>query len=192
MSQRRLRFAVLGTGIFAPEFTPYINEVGEVVAICDRDAKSRARFLQRTGLKLLEFEDHERLLQAVDIDAVALTGPNHLHKPQTIAAARAGKHVYCEKAMAPTVPDCWEMVRACEIARVRLMVGHKRRLRPAWARALQLRDVLGPVHAISSCCYHDAAIMTSRDGGRGKLSRVVCSTFEACTNLTGCWPCAAR
>lgn len=36
------------------------------------------------------------------------------------------------------------------------MIGHKRRLRPPWARMLELRDQLGPVYAISSCKYHDS------------------------------------
>ena len=55
--------------------------------------------------------------------------------------------------MALTVPDCWEMVHACEAAKVRLMVGHKRRLRPPWARMIQLRDLVGPVVALSTVGY---------------------------------------
>ena len=156
MNDRKLRFAVIGCGDFAPYFAPYINEVAEVVAICDPRPEGRARFRQLTGLALLEFEDYERLLAEVDLDAVAITSANHTHKAIAIAAARAGRHVFCEKAMAPTVPDCWQMVRACEAANVRLMVGHKRRLRPPWARMIELREQLGPVFAISSCLYHDA------------------------------------
>jgi UDP-N-acetyl-2-amino-2-deoxyglucuronate dehydrogenase len=59
------------------------------------------------------------LLAEVEVDAVALTGPNCTHKPIAIAVARAGKHVFCEKMMALTVPDCWEMVHACDAANVR-------------------------------------------------------------------------
>src|SRR5579872_1891928 len=156
MNDRKLRFAVFGAGNFAPYFAPYINEVGEVVAISDPSLEARAQFREKTGLILREFDDVTRLLAQVDFDAVAILSPNHTHKPITIAAARAGKHVYCEKAMAPIVPDCWEMVRACEAANVRLMVGHKRRLRPPWARMIQLRDELGPVYSITSCVYYDA------------------------------------
>lgn len=58
--------------------------------------------------------------------------------------------------MAPAVPDSWEMVRACEAAKVRLMVGQKRRLRPPWVRMIQLRDELGSVVAISVMGYFDA------------------------------------
>ncbi|MFH1007770.1 MAG: Gfo/Idh/MocA family oxidoreductase [Candidatus Latescibacterota bacterium] len=157
MDAPKLRFAMFGTGVFGQIFAPYINEVAELVSICDPSPEARSAFREKTGLALPEFDNAERLLAEVDIDAVALTGPNHTHKPLALAAARAGKHVYCEKTMAPTVPNCWEMVRACEAAGVRLMVGHKRRIRPPWARMIQLCDQLGPVYAISSCKYHDSS-----------------------------------
>jgi predicted dehydrogenase len=156
MANKRLRFAIFGTGGFGTCFAQYVNEVAELVAICDPKPESRANFLKATGLKVPEFDDHERLLANVQVDAVVLTGPNHTHKPQAIASACAGKHVFCEKAMAPTVPDCWEMVRTCEAAKVRLMVGQKRRLRPPWSRMLDLRKQLGPLVAISTLAYWDA------------------------------------
>jgi glucose-fructose oxidoreductase len=153
----KLRFAMFGTGGFGTFFANYINEVGELVAICDPSPEARAGFVESTRLKVLEFADYERLLDTVEVDAVALTGPNHTHKTIAIKAAKTGRHVFCEKAMALTVPDCWEMVRACEAAKVRLMVGQKRRLRPPWARMIQLRDMLGPVRAISTVGYFEEA-----------------------------------
>lgn len=152
---KKLRFALIGTGTFGPWFARYLNEVGELVAISDPKPEARARFGEISRLTLPGFDDYQRLLAEADIDAVAITGPNHLHKPITLAAARAGKHVFCEKAMATTVPDCWDMVRACDAAKVRLMVGHKRRLRPPWARMLELREQLGPVVAVSGTGYFD-------------------------------------
>ena len=64
--------------------------------------------------------------------------------------------MFCEKTMAPTVPDCWAMVRACELAKVKLMVGHKRRLRPPWARIIQLHELLGAPIAMSIVGYFDS------------------------------------
>jgi predicted dehydrogenase len=156
MTHRRLRFALFGAGDFGPYFAPYINEVAELVAICEPRPEARQNFARQTGLHVTAFDTIERLLADVDIDAVAITSPNCTHKEIALAAARAGKHVYCEKAMANSVPDCWEMVRACATAGVRLMVGHKRRLRPPWARMAALRDRLGPVAAITACLYYDA------------------------------------
>ena len=156
MTRNRLRFALFGAGDFGPYFARYIVEVADLVAVCDPSAEARTRFRETTGLQLAEYDSHQRLLAEVDIDAVAITSPNFTHKEITVAAAQAGKHVYCEKAMAPSLPDCWEMVNACQAAGVRLMVGHKRRLRPPWARMIELRDQLGSVAAITSCYYHDA------------------------------------
>lgn len=153
MNKRKLRFGMFGTGNFGPFFAKYINEVAEVVAICDPSPAARTRFLDSTQLKVQAFESYRELLDSVDLDAVALTGPNHTHKDIAVQAAKTGLHVFCEKAMALSVQDCWEMVRACEAAKVRLMVGQKRRLRPPWARMIQLRDVLGPVVAISTVGY---------------------------------------
>ncbi len=158
MPNRRLRFALFGAGSFGPEFAPYINEVAEVVAICDPNPQTLKDFSRRTGLQVAQFDDPQRLLAGVDIDAVAIASPHFTHKDIAVAAAWAGKHVYCEKAMATTVPDCWAMVRACEQAGVKLMVGHKRRLRPPFARMIELRDRLGPVAAITACLYYDARV----------------------------------
>ena len=156
MNNRRLKFAMVGTGNFAPVMAGFIGEVAEVAAICDPSANSRARFVQSTALNVAEFDDYQKLLDMPGLDAVALTGPNFTHPPIAIAAAKAGKHVFCEKTMAPTVPECWNMVRACEAAKVKLMVGHKRRLRPPWARIIQLREQLGSVAAMSIVGYFDA------------------------------------
>lgn len=155
MSQPRLRFGLFGCGSFGRELARYILEIADLPAISDPDPAARQAFGALKG-SFHEYEDAEALLAKEDIDAVAITSPNFAHKPIAIAAANAGKHVYCEKPMANSVPDCWEMVRACEKAGVCLMVGHKRRLRPAWARMIELKKDLGPVIAITSCQYYDA------------------------------------
>lgn len=156
MKNPKLRVALVGLGDFGPYFAPYIREFAELVAACDPDPKARAGFDETGGLELPAFEHHDPLLAEVDVDAVVIASPNFTHREITVAAAEAGKHVFCEKAMANSVPDCWEMVRACERNNVRLMVGHKRRLRSPWARMIELCEQLGPVLAINSCAYYDA------------------------------------
>src|SRR5437667_4651081 len=100
MQNRRLRFALFGAGDFGPHFAPYINEVAELVAICDPKPECRQNFVHQTGLQIAQFDDPDRLLASVDLDAVAITSANFTHKDIAVVAARAGKHVYCEKAMA--------------------------------------------------------------------------------------------
>jgi len=156
MANAKLKVGLIGTGDFGPHFAPYVNEVSELVAVCDPNPAGLANFSKQTGLKLPEFDHHEKLLDSADLDAVVIASPNFTHKEIAIAAAKRGKHIFCEKAMATTTSDCWAMVRACEKANVRLVVGHKRRLRPPWARMVELREKLGPALAITACAYHDA------------------------------------
>ena len=152
----RLRFALFGSGDFGPQFARYINQVADLVAVCDPSPDARRRFAEQTGLEIAEFADPDTLFDSVEIEAVVIASPNFTHCPIAVAAARAGKHVYCEKAMANSVPECWEMVEACQQAGVKLMVGHKRRLRPPWARMIELRERLGAALAVTSCAYFDA------------------------------------
>jgi glucose-fructose oxidoreductase len=60
-----------------------------------------------------------------DIDIVYVVTPNALHAEHCIAAARAGKHVICEKPMAVSVAECDAIIGACRAARVRLAVGYR-------------------------------------------------------------------
>jgi predicted dehydrogenase len=72
------------------------------------------------------------------IDAVDIVTPNDLHAPIAIAAARAGKHVLCEKPLARTGPEAREMAEAAKQAGVKAMVGYNYRKVPAVAYAREL------------------------------------------------------
>ena len=75
-----------------------------------------------------KFED---ALTERSVQAVVLATPHSLHLPQVLAAAAAGKHIFCEKPLALTRADAGKMVQACERAGVVLGVGHNRRWWPA-------------------------------------------------------------
>ncbi len=66
-----------------------------------------------------------RLADHPDIDIVYVVTPNGLHAQHAIAAARAGKHVICEKPMATSVADCDAILAACAAAKVRLSIGYR-------------------------------------------------------------------
>ena len=70
-------------------------------------------------------------LQDLSISAVVLATPHSLHREQVVAAASAGKHVFCEKPLALALADAEGMVAACRAANVHLAVGHNRRFWPS-------------------------------------------------------------
>jgi predicted dehydrogenase len=84
--------------------------------------------------------DLPALLARPDVDAVALTSPTQLHRAQTVEAAAAGKHVFTEKPMAVTLPDCDAMISACRAAGVVLSVNTVTRFRRGIRLAKQLVD----------------------------------------------------
>jgi predicted dehydrogenase len=80
--------------------------------------------------------DFQRVLADRTIDAVIITTPHSLHAAQIVAAAAAGKHVFCEKPLALTRADAVRAIDACTRAGRVLMVGHDKRYLPSMA-ALQ-------------------------------------------------------
>ena len=91
-------------------------------ALCDTNRERLRDVGRERGVSTLYTSLNETLADP-DVDAVSLVTPPFVHAAQTIAAARAGKHVYCEKPMAPSVGDCRRMVEAARNAGVMLMVG---------------------------------------------------------------------
>ena len=101
----------------------------EVVAIASRDADRGRSDAERLGIPRVH-GSYEALLADPEVDAVYVPLPNHLHAEWTIAAARAGKHVLCEKPLAMTAADAERMVEACRVAGVLLMEAFMYRLHP--------------------------------------------------------------
>lgn len=96
---------------------------GEVRAVLSSDAGRGASFAQANGIAY-HTTSLQDLLSRPDIDAVYISTGNRLHVEQTIAAARAGKHIMCEKPLALSVEDANEMVRVCNHAGVVLGTNH--------------------------------------------------------------------
>jgi predicted dehydrogenase len=73
------------------------------------------------------YTDGQRVAERPDVEAVVIATPEAAHRHWTEAAAAAGKHVLCEKPMAPSLEDADAMIAACRGAGVQLMIGHSRR-----------------------------------------------------------------
>ena len=96
-----------------------------------------------------DYESLPRIADNPDIDVVYVVVPTALHAKYAIAAAEAGKHVWCEKPMAMTVEECQRIIDACKAQRVSLSIGYRMQHEPNTRTVMQLaRDK--PYGAIKS------------------------------------------
>ena len=93
-----------------------------VAVVSDLD-ESRAKDLAE-DIESTYVTDYTELLARDDIDAVLIASPPFMHRQMTEAAAEAGKHVFCEKPMSPTLADCDAMTSAVTEAGVKFQIGH--------------------------------------------------------------------
>jgi predicted dehydrogenase len=98
------------------------------------------------------YDTYDSLLADPNVDAVYIPLPNSLHKECTIKAAKARKHVLCEKPMARTEEDCLEMISVCRENGVKLMEAFMYRftLKTAKLKELIYEKVIGDVKHIHS------------------------------------------
>lgn len=85
------------------------------------------------------FDNYEEFLKS-DFDAVYITSANQYHYEQVIAAARAGKHIICEKPLALNSKEAEEMVKVCEENNVKFSVGYLQRFHPLTKKAKEFLD----------------------------------------------------
>lgn len=102
---KKIKIGVLGAGMFAKSFIPLFKAHPSVekVALADIDPE-RLRQVADTFRITETYAGLEELCRS-DVDAIAIFTQRHLHAPQTIAALRAGKHVYCAVPMAHSLED---------------------------------------------------------------------------------------
>jgi len=86
------------------------------------------------------YENFDNIADNDSIDVVYVVLPNSMHKEFVIRAAKAGKHVFCEKPMGLTSKECEEMIAACKNAGVRLFVGYRLHTDPYHKAAMKFRD----------------------------------------------------
>jgi predicted dehydrogenase len=130
-----LRLALVGPGSMGSRHLACYAKMPDVriVGVVGPDAEEARPAAEQAGCSA--FGSLDDCLRAVDVDAVDLCTPTHLHKGDALRAAAAGKHVLCEKPLARTLADAEEMASACEAAGVRLLVGHVLRFFPQYQMA---------------------------------------------------------
>lgn len=127
-----IRAAIIGLGTWGQNLVRSVHgheTTLRFVAAATRTPEKAQAFVQAYGLRLLP--TYEDVLRDPGVDAVVLATPHSMHTDQIVAAARAGKHVFCEKPLGLHAQDAERAAQACADAGVTLAVGYNWRYQPA-------------------------------------------------------------
>jgi 1,5-anhydro-D-fructose reductase (1,5-anhydro-D-mannitol-forming) len=145
-----LGWGIIGTGGFAGSATaPAINALGaggSLIAVVSRDQGRADAFAAQHGARRA-YADYADLLRDREVDVVYISTPNAQHAEQALAAARARKHVLCEKPLTLTVADARRVVEAFEAAGLKLGTHFQTRHHTAFVETKRLleRRAIGDV-----------------------------------------------
>src|SRR5512135_1164925 len=140
-----VRIGVIGLGTRGTSLLRTLLELpaAQVVAVCDSEPRHRLRGLgiveKAKGLRPEGYEQPAPLLERTDLEAVVVALPCDLHAGIYVQALRAGKHLYAEKPLAPTVDACDLLI--AEAARLPdrvVHVGFQRRSHPRYREGISL------------------------------------------------------
>ena len=147
----------------------------ELVGVWDPDPDLASRFASDFGCEVFDSEDV--LLGAVD--AVVVTSDNKHHAPYGEAAARAGRHILCEKPLVTSADEAARLLGAVDEAGVKLMTAFPCRYSPSWPR-LKERVRAGDIgRVVAVCatnrgtCPHGWFVEPERSGGGAMIDHVV-------------------
>jgi predicted dehydrogenase len=172
-----LSIAIVGTGWWGMELGKAAKAVPERIDLAgcfSLSEKECAAFKAAYGGKV--FSSYEEILADPKIGAVLLATPHSAHWTQIIQAAKAKKHVFCEKPLTLNVETGQKALDACKAAGVVLAVGHNRRYLPGARRMKQIIDAgeLGKVLHIEASYAGNGAFSRPATHWRSKREEMPC------------------
>ncbi len=193
---RKIGYAVIGLGRIAGHFMPgsRLTTNSQITGLVSGHRDKAERIAAEYGVakeSIYSYENFDEIARNPAIDAVYVALPNSMHAEYTIRAAKAGKHVLCEKPMATNVAEAEAMIAACKAANVKLMIAYRCHYEPTNLKAVKLiRDgALGKVQAIESTFGFNIGPNEWRTrkklAGGGPLFDVGIYSLNACRYLTG-------
>ncbi|WP_223692858.1 Gfo/Idh/MocA family protein [Leifsonia poae] len=150
-TDRTIRIGLIGAGgIAGAHVAGYALNPDTVTFAAVADPVRANAEARAAGTDAAIFADYTEMLAVADIDAVDICLPHHLHKTAIVAAARAGKHILCEKPLCLTPEEAREVAAAVDEAGVTLMCAHNQLFLPAVAKAKELLDsgTIGRVYEV--------------------------------------------
>lgn len=128
---RSLGVALVGLGYYSTDLLApalQLTKNCHLAGIVTGTPEKAKAWKEKYGLKdknIYNYQNFDQIKDNPDIDIVYVVLPPSMHKEYVIRAARAGKHVFCEKPMALTSADCQEMIRVCKEQKRSLAIGYR-------------------------------------------------------------------
>lgn len=194
--QRKTGYAIIGIGRIARHFMPATRATtnSQVTALVSGHRDKALRVAAQYGVpesSIYNYDNFDSIAGNKSVDAVYVALPNSMHAEYTLRAAKAGKHVLCEKPMATSVAESESMIAACKSAGVKLMIAYRCQYEPIHLKAVSLirSGAIGQMQGIESAFGFDIAPgewrLEKKMSGGGPLVDVGIYALNATRYLTG-------
>ena len=201
MNKEKLGVALVGLGKYSTgELAPALEKtthcrLAGIVTGSDKKAKEWKEQHGIAESNVYDYQNFDSIKDNPDIDIVYVVLPNAMHAEYVIRAAKAGKHVICEKPMAVTDQDCERMIAACREAGVQLAIGYRLHFEPHNREAMRLgqQKVFGKVKHIRAAfgiSEVEGWRLDKQLAGGGPLMDVGIYCVQACRYTSGLEPLA--
>ena len=181
--------------VHAKDYAAFIRQQPDARIACvwDEDAARGAAWARELDVP---FEaELDQALQRADVDAVVVDSPTTMHKELMVKAARAGKHIFTEKALATTVADCEAIAAAIREAGVKFCISFPQLTSPLIQLCRQALDegLLGRAHYLRFRMAHNGALAgwlpeywyEVKDAGGGAMMDLGCHPMYVASHLLG-------
>ena len=153
MRKRKLNWALLSTARINERLIPAIRESknSQLMAVASRNLKKSKNYAKKHNIQKA-YGSYEDLLKDTEIDVIYISLPNHLHCEWTIKAAKAKKHVLCEKPLAPSLNEIDKMIAISKKNKVMIQEATMMRFHPQthYVRQAINNNKIGKIHYISA------------------------------------------
>lgn len=129
--KEKLGVALVGLGYYSTDLLApalQLTQNCELRGIITGSPEKIPKWQEKYGIKdknVYNYKNFDSIANNSEIDVIYVVLPPSMHAEYTIRAAKAGKHVWCEKPMAPSVTDCEAMIKACNDNKVKLSIGYR-------------------------------------------------------------------
>ena len=199
---KRLNIALIGSGFIARAHSNAFHQVGRffevpyslgLKAVCGRNQTKLQAFARQWGWAEI-CSDWQEVVGRKDIDLVDIAVPNALHAPIAMAAAKAGKMIFCEKPLAMSLPEAQTMAAAVKDLPNLVWFNYRRVPAVAFAKQLITEGKLGKVYHYRSYYFNQSGVDPAKgqtwryragEAGSGAIGDLLSHSIDMALDLNG-------